>query len=108
MELSREMFEPVIDEALEMNDLDAEMVLSFLTEKGRKTITTCPGDVYKIVNMLMDYAQLLEMAVEQWGIQGFHRATYELHAEKCRQIAQKYAQGIGYDYQKAVEKCRKR
>lgn len=107
MELSREMFEPVIDEALEMNDLEAEMVLSFLTEKGRKTIPTCPGDIYKIVNMLMDYARLLEMAVEQWGLQGFHRATYELHAEKCRQIAQKYAQGIGYDYQKAVKKCRK-
>lgn len=106
MELSRELFEPVIDEALEMNDLEAEMVLSFLTEKGRKTIPTCPGDIYKIVNMLMDYARLLEMAVEQWGLQGFHRATYELHAEKCRQIAQKYAQGIGYDYEKAMEKCR--
>lgn len=107
MELSRELFEPVIDETLEMNDLDAEMVLSFLTEKGQETIATCPGDIYKIINMLMDYARLLEIVVEQWGLQGFHRATYELHAEKCRQIAQKYAQGIGYDYQKAVEKCRK-
>lgn len=108
MELSRELFEPVIDEALEMNDLEAEVVLSFLTEKGRKTIPTCPGDVYKIVNMLMDYARLLEIVVEQWGLQGFHRATYEVHAEKCRQIAQKYAQGIGYDYEKAMEKCQKR
>lgn len=107
MELNREMFEPVIEEVLEVNDLEAEVVLSFLTEKGERQIRTCPGDIYKIVNMLMDYARMLEMAVEQWELKGFHQATYELHAEQCRKIAQKYSKGIGYDYEKAVEKCRK-
>lgn len=99
MELNREMFEPAIEEVLEINDLEVEVVLSFLTEKGRRQIQTCPGDIYKIVNMLMDYARMLE---------GFHRATYELHAEQCRTIAKKYAAGIGYDYEKAVARCRKR
>lgn len=108
MELNREMFEPAIEEVLEINDLEVEVVLSFLTEKGQRQIQTCPGDIYKIVNMLMDYARMLEMAVEQWGLEGFHRATYELHAEQCRTIAQKYSKGISYDYEKAVERCRKR
>lgn len=102
------MFELVIEEVLEVNDLEAEVVLSFLTEKGQRQIRTCPGDIYKIVNMLMDYARMLEMAVEQWGLKGFHGATYKLHTERCREIAQKYAAGIGYDYEKAVERCRKR
>ena len=35
--------------------------------------------------------------------QGFHRATYEYHAEKLRKIADKLQAGIGYDYDKAVE-----
>lgn len=66
--LNREMFEPAIEEVLEINDLETEVVLSFLTEKGQRQIRTCPGDIYKIVNMLHDYARILEMAVEQWGL----------------------------------------
>jgi len=58
--------------------------------------------------MLYDYARLLELAVEQWDLQGFHKATYEIHAENCRRIAKKYADAIGYDYEKAIEKCRKK
>lgn len=41
-------------------------------------------------------------------MEGFHQATHELHAEQCRTIAQKYSKGIGYDYEKAVARCRKR
>ena len=107
MDLKREDFEPPIDELLEMNDLDAEVVLSFLTERGRKEIRTCPGDIYKIVNALMDYARMLELAIVEWNLGSFKKATYEYHAEQCRAIAQKYAQGIGYDYEKAVERCQK-
>ena len=39
---------------------------------------------------------------------GFHRATYEYHAEKLRAIARKYQAGIHYDYDAAVEKCQKK
>ena len=34
--------------------------------------------------------------------------TYEYHAEKLRKIADKLQAGIGYDYDKAVERCKKK
>lgn len=36
------------------------------------------------------------------------RVTYEYHAEKLRAIAKKYQAGIHYNYDAAVEKCRKK
>ena len=45
----------------------------------------------------MDYARLLELACDEWDLQGFHRATYEYHAKKLRAIAKKYQVGIGGD-----------
>ena len=45
---------------------------------------------------------------DQWELTGFHRATYEYHAEKLRKIADKLQAGIGYDYDKAVERCKKK
>ncbi len=33
---------------------------------------------------------------------------YEYHAEKLRKIADKLQAGIGYDYDKAVERCKKK
>ena len=65
------------------------------------------GDVVKIVNALRDYAKLLELVCDEWDLVGFHRATYEYHAEKLRQIADKFQCGIGYDYDAAVQKCQK-
>lgn len=53
----------------------------------------------------MDYARLLELACDEWDLQGFHRATYEYHAKKLRAIAKKYQVGIGYDYDVTVAKC---
>lgn len=55
----------------------------------------------------MDYANILDRVCDEWDLTGFHRATYELHAEKLREIAQKYQSGIGYDYEKNIEKCQK-
>lgn len=40
------------------------------------------------------------------AFQPYHRAVYELHADKLEEISKKYQAGIGYDYDKAVEKCR--
>ena len=34
--------------------------------------------------------------------------SYEYHAEKLRKIADKLQAGIGYDYDKAVERCKKK
>jgi len=114
MNLERAATEPIMDNSVEMNGLDNRVILSFmaLDKSGRNSssceIRTCLGDVYKIINMLYDYARLMESVIEQWGLQGFHKATYELHAEKCRKIAKKYAEAIGYDYEKALEICRKK
>lgn len=52
--------------------------------------------------------RLLESVCDQWELTGFHRATYEYHAEKLRKIADKLQAGIGYDYDKAVERCKKK
>lgn len=108
MKLDKSVFEPVFERTIEINDLDDSMVLSCLTEKGQRAIPTCPGDIYKTVNVLMDYSRLLDLAVEQWGIEGFQKAVYEIHAEQYRALAKKYASGIGYDYEMALKKCQKK
>ena len=61
-----------------------------------------------IVNALRDYADLLESVISEWSLTGYHAATYEIHAARCRKIAEKYATAIGYNYDKAVERCERR
>ena len=61
-----------------------------------------------IVNTLRDYANLLMRAISEWGLTGYQASYYEIHAVRCRKIAGKYATAIGYDYDKALERCRKR
>ncbi len=63
----------------------------------RTDCPNCPGKL-----------RLLESVCDQWELTGFHRATYEYHAEKLRKIADKLQAGIGYDYDKAVERCKKK
>lgn len=114
MDLKQSAFEPVIDKGIELNSLEDPVVLSFM-KLGRNAaehrdieISTCIGDIYKIINMLHDYAHLLSEAVSQWNLKGWQKAMYELHAEQSLKIADKYAAAIGYDYDKALETCRKR
>ncbi len=108
-ELSRETFEPVLTKTIELNQLcEQELLLCFRDIDGTHTFSTCYGDIYKTVNALRDYAWFLELVCEQWKLTGFHRATYEYHAEKLRQISMKLQDGIGYDYDLAVEKCKKK
>ena len=49
-----------------------------------------------------------ESAVSAWELAGYHKAAYEIHAERCRKISRKYADAMGYDYDKALERCRRR
>jgi len=105
LNLPRERFEPVISQPIE---LDADLTICFQDIGGPCKIKTCYGDICKIVNALRDYARILRMVCSEWGLQGYHQAVYKLHAEKLEQIAEKFQAGIGYDYDKAVEKCRKR
>lgn len=53
----------------------------------------------------MDYARLLELVCNEWDLSAYHRAVYELNAEKLRSIAKKYQTAIGYDYDAALARC---
>lgn len=108
-DLPRERFEPVISRPIDLESLsEKELALCFLDKGAQQQLNTCYGDLYKVINALMDYAHLLDMVCDQWDLQAFHRATYEYHADKLRKIAAKFQAGIGYDYAAAVEKCQKR
>lgn len=106
--LGEEVMAPVMEQPFQMDLLGESVVLSFLGKKRTEMLTVCMGDIYKTVNALMDYARLLELAVKEWNLEGYHRMTYEIHAEEYRKVAQKFADGIGYDYQKALETCKKK
>lgn len=104
---SDERFTPMVPEPIELEMLGTELTLCFQAVNGPCEIRTCYGDICKIVNALRDYSSLLLKACEEWDLQGYHRAIYELHAEKLEKILMKFQAGIGYDYDKAVEKCQK-
>lgn len=101
----REVFEPVLSRPIELDELATEIIFRLKGVEGEREIRSCYGDIYKVINALMDYARILEMACEEWDLQGYHRAIYELHADKLRSIAKKYQTAIGYDYDAAVAKC---
>ena len=109
LELPKGLYEPVLRQPMELDFLlGQELSLCFHDLDGSHVFKTCYGDICKAVNALRDYARLLEMACEQWDLTGFHRALYEYHAEKMREIAGKFQAGIGYDYDAAMEKCRRK
>lgn len=109
LELPKGLYEPALRQPMELDFLlGQELSLCFHDLDGSHVFKTCYGDICKAVNALRDYARLLEMACEQWDLTGFHRALYEYHAEKMREIAGKFQAGIGYDYDAAMEKCRRK
>ena len=107
LNLPRELFEAEATRSIEIEELGREILICFQDIGGPCEIKTCYGDIRKIVDALRDYSRMLEMVCDHWHLEGFHRATYEYHAEKLRLIAQKYQAGIRYDYDAAVEKCQK-
>ncbi len=108
-ELPREIYEPVLAHHMEVEEyLKQELTLSYVDLDGSHELQTCYGDILKTINALMDYTRMLDLVCEQWHLTGFHKATYEYHAGKLREIAEKFQTAIGYDYHAAVEKCRKK
>ena len=112
-----EKFEHLASMTVEMTEIDGieQGAILCFTDVGRSgksnevnELRTCYGDLYVIVNALRDYANILDSVIEEWSLTGYHAATYELHAVRCRKIAMKYATAIGYDYDKAVERCERR
>jgi hypothetical protein len=101
----RELFEPILSRTIEMDKLATEVILRFRDIDGEHEIKTCYGDIYKIVNVFMDYARLLEAVNDEWGLDPYRRAVNEVTADKLRSIAKKYQEAIGYDYEDALVKC---
>ena len=101
----RELFEPILSRTIEMDKLATEVILRFRDIDGEHEIKTCYGDIYKIVNVFMDYARLLEAVNDEWGLDAYRRAVNEVTADKLRSIAKKYQEAIGYDYEDALAKC---
>lgn len=107
-EYPREIFEPIITSP-EMETLNAQEVsLCFYDLDGGHELNTCYGDILKIINALIDYSTILETVCDLWGLEGYHRAIYGYHADKLREIAEKYQASIHYDYYAALKKCRKK
>lgn len=115
--LPAEKFEPSTTKTVEMTEIDGVeqgAILRFTDVGGYgqssqgKEFRTCYGDIYVIVNALRDYANMLDSVIQEWSLTGYHAAIFELHAARCRKIAGKYAVAIGYDYDKAVERCERR
>ena len=101
----REVFEPILSRTIEMDKFAAEVILRYRDLDGEHEIRTCPGDIYKIVNVFMDYARLLELVNDEWNLDPYRRAVNDVTADKLRSIARKYQEAIGYDYEAAMAKC---
>ncbi len=108
-EMPREKFQPVTQQPIEITQLlEKELAICFYDLEGNHEFKTCYGDLYKTVNALMDYVRMLEMVCIQWNFEGYHKAFYEYHAEKIKEIAGRFEHAIGYNYAAAVERCRKK
>lgn len=104
-------------ETVEMSELDGTeqgAVLQYISlPKGGKkyedmTLKTCAGDLYVIVNALHDYAGILERSASERKLTSYEQELFLIHAARCRKIAKKFSQQMGYDYDKALERCRNR
>ncbi len=99
--------------SIEIAEIDGNEVGAILRYYDLKAgeemeLDTCIGDITVIINALEDYASILEQAIVEWELDGWHKASYETHAARCRKISEKYQAKTGYDYNLAIAKCKKR
>lgn len=110
--LQMSIFEPDMTDTVEVTELYGDKpggIFDFLGLDWKPhTIRTCWGDLQVMCNALEDYASVLERVIQEWGLEGYHAAVYEIHAVRCRKIAKKYAAAIGYDREAALKKCRRK
>lgn len=112
MPLQMNLFEPGMTDTVAVTELygaEPGGIFDFLGLDWKDhTIKTCWGDLRVMCDALEDYANVLERVIKEWGLQGWREAAYEIHAARCREIARKYANAIGYDREAALKKCQKR
>lgn len=108
-EYPREIYEPVLSPSVELDSyLKQELTISYFNTDGDHEMQTCYGDLKLTVDALTDYTHMLDTVCKQWNLKGFHRASYEYHADRLRKFAEKIQAAIGYDYAATLEKCRKK
>lgn len=108
-EYPREIYEPVLAPSVDLDTyLKQELTISYFNTDGDHEMQTCYGDIKLTVDALMDYTQMLDTVCTQWKLAGFHKASYEYHADRLRKFADKLQAAIGYDYAATLEKCRKK
>lgn len=75
-----------------------------------RQLNSCYGDLLTILNVMADYADLLDdyRATYPERLDDYQTACYGYQAEKCRRIQKSFEDQIGYDRAAAIEKCRKR
>jgi hypothetical protein len=112
LDLQLNLFEQTTEsiEVTEIDGMETGGLLQYFDVKDRsnKVIQTCAGDITVIINALEDYARLLDKVIEEWQLEGYHGAIYELHVARCRKISAKYQKASGYNYETALARCRKR
>lgn len=76
----------------------------------RKEVHASYGDIIIIINAMADYAGLVDDYRRMYPerLDSFQAATYEYQANRCRKIQKTLEQQMGYDRDKAFEKCQKR
>ena len=104
-------------ETVEMSEIDGTelgAVIRYISlPRGGMTheamaLHTCVGDLYVIVNALYNYANILERAASDPKPSRYEQEVFLIHAARCRKIAGKFSEQMGYDYEKALERCQKR
>ncbi len=102
-------FSSEVTEGIERAETE-NVPLQFYNLKSRcyQGIHTCEGDLIIICNAMSDYADILMEFIKQSEYDGYSKAFYEVHAERCRKISQKLQEQIGYDRDAAIERCRKK
>lgn len=93
-------------------ELNTSIAIHYYDTKncGKKDMQACQGDLFLIVNALMDYADILEEFTKQKAeiLNAWQEAVIPFHAQRCRKVAKKIEEAIGYDREAAIKKCQKK
>lgn len=60
-----------------------------------------------ICNVLCDYCEILNKRITDEELEGYAKAHMEYYIDRCKSIYNKLSSQMGYDRDKALEKCRK-
>lgn len=104
-------FSPEISSEIHEDEMNMVPIRYYDVKAGYETIfNMCQGYLFIICNAMADYTDLLEKSIEERSdtIDEVSRFMYDYHAKRCLKIFKELEQALGYDREKAIEKCRKK